>query len=115
MKKSMRTTGKFGALVIGLCLLSAPAFAATDYSSMTNDELAAMRGTMRDAEQVDRDAFRSEWQERVSNMSTEERNNAVGRPANAPQDGAGNRYGGGNGRGMSSGMGGGQGMGRGRR
>jgi len=113
----MKTKNKklAGIFILGLGLLAAPALAATDYSSMSNEELAAMRGTMRDVSQEDRDAFRSEWQSRVQNMTQEERQLAVGRPANAAQDGAGNRYGRGNGQRSGNGSTEGRGMGRGRR
>lgn len=116
MKKSMKLTGSFGCMILGLSLLSTPVFAATDYSSMSNEELAATRGTMRDAAEADQEAFRTEWQERVNNMSQEERAAAVGRPANAAQDGSGNKFR--NGGGQSNGGrqgGGGGGMGKGRR
>jgi uncharacterized membrane protein YgcG len=114
--KKMNKVKLTGVLILGLGLLTAPAFAETDYSSMTNEEMAAMRGIMRDASQEERDAFRSEWQSRVNSMSQEERQQAVGRPDNASRDGAGNKYGKGGGQGQGNGSGGGgRGMGRGRR
>ncbi len=63
--------------------------AETDFSSMTNEEFSAMRGTLRDADQVDRDAFRSEWLHRTKSMTPEEKQRAFERPANAAQDGNG--------------------------
>lgn len=122
MKKSMKITSVLGCVVFGLSLMSAPVFAETDYSAMTNEEMAQMRGTMRNADTAEQEAFRAEWQERVNNMSQEERQNAVGRPENAIQDGAGNKYRQGNASGSGSGMGSGgggvgsgAGSGRGRR
>jgi len=115
--KKMNTLKITGIVILGLGLLAAPAFAETDYSSMSNEDLAATRGTMRDASQEERDAFRTEWQSRVNSMSQEERQEAIGRPANAAQDGAGNKYRQGSGQGKrdGSGSGGGRGSGRGRR
>ncbi len=92
-------------MVLGLSLLSVPAFAATDYTTMTNSEMATLRGTMSDASQEDRDAFRADWQSRVSNMSQEERQSVTGRPASAAQDGSGSQYGKGSGNGRGGGMG----------
>jgi hypothetical protein len=50
-------------------LLSASVF-ATDYSSMSIDELSSMRGSV-PAE--DRDSFRSAWQSKMQGLSVEER------------------------------------------
>ena len=113
MKKSMKITSVLGCTVIGLSLMSMPVFAATDYSTMTNEEMAQMRGTMRNAATEDQETFRAEWQNRVNSMSQVERESAVGRPENALQDGAGNKYR--QGSGDSCRMGSGGGMGKGRR
>lgn len=114
------TPTKWTATILALCLLSATtAWAAADYSAMTNDELAAKRGTIRNATAEERNAFHNEWQKRVQQMSPEERQQAVNRPANAPQDGSGRKQGQGKGSGQrlqdgsGGGMGGGRGMGRG--
>lgn len=84
-----RAMKRIMAMVLGLGLLSSPVWAATDYSSKTNEELAALRGSMRELSQEERDAFRTEWQSRVNSMTQEERQQAVGRPENAVRDGAG--------------------------
>jgi len=98
---------KKAALVLAsLTMLSTPVWAGTDYSSMTTEELSQIRGTLRDASQEERDAFRAEWQKRMLEMTQEERQNYIGPPANAPMDGAGLHQG--------MGQGGGMGMGRGR-
>ncbi len=72
-------------------MLSMPALAA-DYSAMSNEELSALRGTMRTATEQEREAFRQEWQKRIQAMTPEEAENYRGRPANAPADGQGYRY-----------------------
>ncbi len=131
--KSMKLAG----LVVGVTLCAASAW-ASDYSGHSTDELAAMRGTMREAAEQDRNKFQKEWQKRVKEMPVEERAKYTGRPENAKQDGQGpgsdgkksrnqNRHyngddkgsgygqGGGYGHGGGSGHGGGGGGGRGRR
>ena len=122
----MKKTGskKLGA-ILAFSLLSAATltWAATDYSAMTNDELAAKRGSMKQATVEERNAFQNEWQSRVQKMSPEEKQKAMGQPANAPRDGSGQKNGQGRGNGSGgsgSGMGGmgggmGSGMGGGRR
>jgi len=108
--------------ILASSLLSATlAFAATDYSSMTNEELAAHRGSMKESTLEERSAFQNEWQNRVQKMSPEEKQKFTGQPANAPRDGSGQKSGQkpgmGNGSGgggtMGGGMGSGSGMGRG--
>jgi hypothetical protein len=109
-------------LIIILALLFAilvgDAF-AVDYSKYTTEELASMRGTLQDASQEEREAFRAEWQKRLQNMTPEERQQYMGRPNNSgSQPGAGRmqgRGGGGKGMGRGSGRGSGGGMGGGRR
>jgi len=97
-------------------MVATPAWAVTDYSSMTTEELSQIRGTLRNATQEERDAFRSVWQQRVRNMSTEEMQRYIG-PSSASRAAAANgtmRQGmAGQGRGMRAGGGGGQGHGRG--
>jgi hypothetical protein len=102
----------FYALILAAMVVS-PAWAVTDYSSMTTEELSQLRGTLRDATQEERDAFRAVWQERVRNMSTEEMQRYIGPSASrAAAANTGVRQGmGGQGRGMRAG--GGQGRGRG--
>ena len=51
-------------LVLGLGVLAGNAF-AEDYSRYSTEELANMRGTLQDASQEERDAFRAEWQKRL--------------------------------------------------
>ena len=100
-------------IIIGFAIVLAvsavPAW-AVDYSNYTNDELAAIRGTLRDASAEDRAAFAKEWQDRLQSMTVEERQNYAGRPANAPADGTGyrtNAPSGGYGMNQQSGRGGG--------
>jgi hypothetical protein len=87
MKKTVSRT-LIALLAAGM--LSFPAFAA-DYSAMSNEELSALRGTMRTATDQERDAFRQEWQKRVHAMTPEEAESYRGRPANAAADGQGYR------------------------
>ena len=107
-------------LVVAFGILSGNAF-AEDYSQYTTEELANMRGTLQDASQEERDAFRAEWQKRLQNMTREERQKYVGRPDNVQcQPGAGRMQGSGNaqgrgGYGKGAGRGFGRGFGKGRR
>ncbi|MHB8148554.1 MAG: DUF1104 domain-containing protein [Desulfobulbia bacterium] len=110
-----RTMLRISAILAGSLLTATMAWAATDYSAMTNEELAAKRGSMKQSTVEERNAFQNEWQNRVQKMSPEERQKAVGQPENAPRDGSGQKNGkkqgmGGSGGGMG-GMGGGGGMG----
>jgi Spy/CpxP family protein refolding chaperone len=59
---------------------SVPA-SATDYSRLSNDDLARMRGTMRNASAEERSAYRDEWQKRVASMRPEERQALTGKTA----------------------------------
>jgi len=86
------------ALMIGSSAL------AVDYSQYSTEELYKMRGTMRNATEEEREAFRTEWQKRMREMSPEERMQYRGRPDNATRDGQGYQYGRGQGRGMGQGM-----------
>ena len=119
------------ALLVTAVLMAVSTGWATDYSSMTNEELAAMRGTFKNATVEEREAFRAEWQSRLQNMSVEEQQKLLGHPAgvtnkyqskprNQEKTGGGQGYGdgvdggmgqGGPGRGYGGGMGGGQGGG----
>ena len=101
MEKAIRKT----TMMLAVILLSAvPVHASADYSNMSNEELNNVRGTMRNADEAERNAFRTEWQQRAQNMSAEERQQYSGRPANAPADGSGTQQrrgqGGGGGRRM---------------
>ena|SRR3990167_7788750 len=109
MKNSQ--TKRISAILAFSLLTATLAFAATDYSAMTTEELSAKRGSMKQATVEERNAFQNEWQNRVQKMSPEEKQKAMGQPENAPRDGAGQKSGQGQGRG--SGMGGGGGMGSG--
>ncbi|OKY76738.1 MAG: hypothetical protein BM485_01315 [Desulfobulbaceae bacterium DB1] len=95
--------------LVGIVFCGAPVFGATDYSAMSTEELAQMRGTMREAPAEEREAFHREWQQRFMNMTAEEQRKYGGPPENAPRDGSGDGYGrGGQGMGPGSGMGGGR-------
>lgn len=81
-------------LILTLALLSTSALAAdefTDYSSYSTDELAAMRGTLRDATVEERTLFQTEWQSRVLEMDEATQLEFSGRPDNALADGTGVR------------------------
>ena len=99
----MKNGKKVVFVALGLALLASPVWAVTDYSGMSNEDLAAVRGTMSNATSEERTAFQSEWQSRVQQMTPEERQQAVSRPENAPADGTGSRYGAGNGQGTGDG------------
>lgn len=116
MNESTRKINRIGCLVCCLAMLSMPAFAATDYSTMTTEELAARRGTMQNATEEERNAFRNEWRERIRNMNPEERQQYMGPPENAPRQRRSER-GGANEPGAGTGSGEGKmfGEGRGRR
>ena len=75
-------------LIVGITCGSA---LAVDYQSMTNEELAAMRGTMRETSLEEQTAFRNEWQNRVNKMSPEEKAQAIGKPEGAARDGKANQ------------------------
>ena len=112
MKKQMN---KVSLALLGALMLVTPVLAA-DYSSMTTEELAALRGTQRNATVQEQEAFKQEWQGRVQQMSPEERQQFAGKPANAAQDGSGAKYRQGTRSGSGSGGGkGGNGGGRGGR
>ena len=78
----MKNTTKLqlGTILTGSLLCAALAFAATDYSAMTNEELAAQRGSMKQSTIEERNAFQNEWQNRVQKMSPEEKQKAMGQP-----------------------------------
>ncbi len=98
------------AMILVMALIAAtPVCAATDYSSMSNEELSKTRGTMRGASEEERNTFRSEWQQRTQSMTSDERQQYTGRPASAAADGSGTQQ-----EGMGQGRGGGGGQRRGR-
>ncbi len=77
---------------------------ATDFSKYSTEELSNMRGTMQNATVEERNAFRTEWQKRIQNMSQEERQKYLGSPSSSgSQYGTGQKQGGGKGRGMGKG------------
>jgi hypothetical protein len=78
--------------LIGLSLIVSPVWAA-DYSSMTTEDLANLRGTMRSATPEEQTAFQNEWQSRQQQMTPDERQQYKSKSANGPQDGSGNQYG----------------------
>lgn len=105
-----------------MLLMSGFAYAA-DYRSMTTEELRALRGTMYNATEAERNAFRNEWRNRVQQMTAEERKaynaSSPGKGTGVCDgcglgvgDGRGGSGGGGNGSGNGSG-GGGNGSGNG--
>lgn len=106
-------------LVLAFAVLSGNAFAG-DYSKYTTEELANMRDTLQDASEEERDAFRDEWQQRVQDMTPEERQKYVDRPDNTQcQPGADRMQGRGNaqdrgGYGKGMGRGSGRGFGKGK-
>ncbi len=89
MKKQMN---KVSLALLGALMLVTPVW-AVDYSNMTTEELAALRGTRSQATQEEQAAFKQEWQGRVQQMTPEERQQFTGKPANAVQDGTGAKYG----------------------
>lgn len=96
MKKTML---RISTILAGSLLSATLAFAATDYSAMTNEELAAKRGSMKQSTMEERNAFQNEWQNRVQKMSPEEKQKAMGQPENALRDGSGQKQGQGQGNG----------------
>ncbi len=68
--KSIATAALAAALFLSC---GSSAMAAQDFSSLTNDELAALRASMKHEPEKTREAFRKEWQERVARMTPKER------------------------------------------
>jgi len=90
---------------IVLSILAVSLSFAADYSQMSTQDMQNMRGSVPEAE---REAFRTEMQNRVQNMSTEEKDsfkqsNSKGGSKQGPQDGTGNMYKGSNGGGGGKG------------
>lgn len=80
-----------GSIILAVSFISIPVIAA-DYSSMSTKELAQLRGTLRDAGDEERQAFRSEWRKRIRKMTREEAAQYRGRPENALAEGNGYKY-----------------------
>lgn len=76
--------------ILGLSLFAGPVW-AIDYSAKTTEELSAMRGTMRTAPPIEREAFIVEWQKRLQAMTPAELQKYSFRPKNALADGKGFR------------------------
>lgn len=90
--------------VTALFLLCLPAAGmGAEYQGMTTPELSKLRGTMYSASQEERDAFRAAWQERVNQMTPEEKQQYIGSGGGM---GPGNRSGAGLGDGTGRGRGG---------
>ncbi|WP_141674210.1 hypothetical protein [Dissulfuribacter thermophilus] len=60
-------------LILGSLMIATGVYAASDYSNYSIDELANMRGTLKNATQEERNAFRAAWQEKIRALSPEER------------------------------------------
>ncbi|MFA6283518.1 MAG: hypothetical protein WC633_05210 [Desulfurivibrionaceae bacterium] len=105
------TMFRISTVLAGSLLSATMAWAAANYSAMSNEELAAQRGSMKQATVEERNAFQNEWQNRVQKMSPEEKQKAMGQPDNAPRDGSGQKNGQRQGSGSGSGTGGGMGSG----
>jgi hypothetical protein len=105
----MRTTWNQWIAGIGTAALSlamAPGVVwAADYSAMPTDELMELRGTMRDAPAEEHERFRIELQNRIQQMTAEERAayglgpqagtgpGALGAPGAMPRPGPGSGFG----------------------
>jgi hypothetical protein len=98
MKKNMTTI----IILAGLLFLPAYGF-ATDYSRYTLEELSQMRGTMQNASDEDRSAFRDAWRAKMQNASAEDRQSMRGNGRKQ-----GNRYGNDSGKGYGMENGGGR-------
>jgi len=93
MKMRMKKT------LLALCCLAMTSGSAwaVDYSTMSNDQLSAQRGSLYNATPEEWHAFHTEWWKRLSQMSPEERQQYIG-----PGKGRG-MMGPGQGRGMGKG------------
>lgn len=89
-----------------MTLVASNVFAVTDYSKYSTEELAAMRGTLRNASVEERNAFRTEWQKRMQQMSSDQRQQYVRGRGYGLRDGS--CAGTGPGQGMGYGRGGGR-------
>src|SRR5574340_1084178 len=80
----MKVTLSLISAIIGLAMLALSAF-AVDYSTMTTEELAKLRGKMQNAAVEERNAFKNEWQKRIQSMTQEDRQKYLGKPGIAGQ------------------------------
>jgi len=80
----MKVTLTLIGAIIGLAMLALSAF-AVDYSAMTTEELAKLRGKMQNATVEERNAFQNEWQKRIQTMTQEDRQKYLGKPEIAGQ------------------------------
>ena len=110
----MKSMTKISMVALLISFTASPALAA-DFSTMSTEDMAARRGTMQQATQEERAAFRQEWQSRVvRQMSAEELQQYNGPPSGAAQDGSGQQFRKGNGsQYRNSAQGGGSGYSRG--
>ena len=97
--------GILGAMLVSAMLISS-AF-AVDYSTVSTEELANLRGKMQNATVEERNAFQNEWQKRIQNMTQEERQKYLGKPGTAWQGSMMQQRGGGMGKGGGMRSGGG--------
>lgn len=95
---------KAALIATGILLMSVSAWAATDYSAMSTEELSKIRGTLQSATEEERNAFRNEWQNRVQTMTAEERQQFMGPQAKGTGKGQGKGMGKGMGKGKGKGM-----------
>jgi len=91
MKGGFKMSFKATAIIVLLFFLMVPVFPAMgeNFGAYSNEDLASMRGKMRDASAEERAAFRKEWHNRMQSMTFEERQKYNGRPANAHEGGYG--------------------------
>jgi uncharacterized membrane protein (DUF106 family) len=75
--------GILGAILVSAMLISS-AF-AVDYSTVSTEELANLRGKMQNATVEERNAFQNEWQKRIQTMTQEERQKYIGKTGTAGQ------------------------------
>lgn len=68
----MKNLIKTALIAMTLTITGAQVYAA-DYSAMSTQELAQMRGSFENATYQDRNAFQNEWQYRMQSMNQEER------------------------------------------
>ncbi|MCX5717073.1 MAG: DUF1104 domain-containing protein [Nitrospirae bacterium] len=80
----MKVTRSLIGGIIGLAMLAMSAF-AVDYSTMTTEELAKLRGKMQNVTVEERNAFQNEWQKRIQTMTQEDNQKYLGKPGIAGQ------------------------------
>ncbi len=79
-------------LLAGTIFLGGMAW-AVDYSQYSTEELAKMRGNMRQMSPEERRAFHEEWRKRMREMDPEKRWSYMGPPESARQNGKGHKNG----------------------